>query len=42
MPDISAVTIRPLMSLPSASVSFDLEPMNSEDSMFSRSQIISR
>jgi len=42
MPARSAVTMRPLMSLPNAIVSFDFEPMNSCDSMFSRSQIISR
>ena len=42
MPESSAVTMRPLMSLPSASVSFDLVPMNSDDSIFSLSQIISR
>ena len=42
IPFRSAVTMRPLMSLPSAIVSFDFEPMNSCDSMFSRSQMISR
>ena len=42
MPLRSAVTMRPLISLPMASVSFDFEPMNSCDSIFSRSQMISR
>ena len=42
MPDRSATTIRPLMSFPRARVSFDFDPMNSCDSMFSRSQMISR
>jgi len=34
--------MRPLISLPIAIVSFDFDPRNSCDSMFSRSQIISR
>ncbi len=38
----SAVTMRPLMSLPSASVSFDFEPRNSCASTTSRSQMVSR
>ncbi len=38
----SAVTRRPLMSLPMESVSRDLPPMNSCDSITSRSQIVSR
>ena len=38
----SAVTMRPLMSLPNAKVSLEREPRNSADSIFSRSQIISR
>ena len=42
IPARSAVTMRPLISLPIAIVSFDFEPMNSCDSMFSRSQMISR
>ena len=42
MPAKSAAAMRPLMSLPMAIVSFDLVPRNSCDSMFSRSQIISR
>src|SRR5881296_289760 len=42
MPDRSATTIRPLMSFPRARVSFDFDPMNSCDSMFSRSQMISQ
>ena len=42
MPYKSATTMRPLMSLPRASVSFDFEPINSCDSKFSRSQMISR
>ena len=42
MPARSAAAMRPLMSLPMATVSFDFEPRNSCDSMFSRSQMISR
>ena len=42
IPARSAVAMRPLMSLPMAIVNFDFEPMNSCDSIFSRSQIISR
>ena len=42
IPARSAVTMRPLMSLPMAIVIFDFDPMNSCDSMFSRSQMISR
>ena len=38
----SAVTMRPLMSLPSASVSFDLVPRIPCDSTTSRSQMVSR
>ena len=38
----SAVTMRPLMSLPIASVIFDFEPRNSCDSTTSRSQMVSR
>jgi len=42
MPARSAMAMRPLMSLPMPSVSLDFEPMKSADSMFSRSQMISR
>src|SRR5574341_477139 len=38
----SATTMRPLMSLPMESVSFDLDPVNSCASMTSRSQMVSR